>query len=187
MWHEQERGLRGRFVRDESLREQARLRALAFFIGESALAVRPDGEPLSGGELRTLLAMAQGRPVREIAQTALAFSIPHLRKGTYAPIRKKLGARSMPHAIRIGFEDGLIETSSINPAPLRALSDTHRDVLELISLGAARKDVCRILDIAPATATAHLIEIKSRYGVHTPEHATAVGIAIGDIPLQAAA
>lgn len=187
MLNEQERGFKGRFVRSETAREQARLRAMAHFIGESALTVRPTGEELSSKELRTLLAIAQGRPAKDIAHTALAFSIPHLRKGTYAPIRQKLGARNMAHAVRLGFEDELIDPVAIDHSPVRELSDAQRDILELISLGAGKKDIAQIMGIAPGTVTGQVIDMKRRYGVETVEHATAVGLVSGDIPLRHAA
>lgn len=181
----QERGFRGRFTRGEQEREQARLRAMAHLIGESAL--RPNGEDLSAPEMRTLLAIAQGKPARDIAHTALAFSIPHLRKQTYKSIKNKLGARNMAHAVRLGFEDRLLGPETIEIPPLRELSPTQKDVLELISLGAGNQDVCQILGIAPDTATSHISAVKKRYGVETVEHATGIGIVTGDVPLTLAA
>lgn len=183
----QERGFRGRFVRCEEERQQARLRALAHLVGEASIAVHSTGEALSTPEVRTLLAIAQGRPLRDITQTALAFSIPHLRKKTYKSIKNKLGARNMAHAVRLGFQDGLLSPQSIEIPQFKELSPTQKDVLELISLGAANKDVCQILGITTDTATGHMSEVKRRYNVETVEHATGVGIVIGDIPLNLAA
>jgi len=185
--HEQKRGFRGRFTRTEEAREEAKLRAMARLVGESALAVRPNGELLTGAEQRILLALAQGMPVKDIATMAHVYTLRQLKRRAYTPIREKLGARNMAHAVRLGFQEGLISPESIDLSLARNLSPARKEVLELISYGATNHDICQIMGIATRTATTHKVQIKKCYGVETEEHATAVGIAIGDLPLDLAA
>lgn len=173
-------------MRSPEDREQARIRAMARLIGEAALLPRFIDD-LEDKEVKVLIAVAEGLPLNDIVKTGNVFSVTHLKKKIYYPLQKKLGARTMAHAVRNGYEEGVIPFAPARPTIVRPLTDTHKDVLRLISFGAANRDICDILGIATGTATNHVIEIKSRYGVATNERATSVGIELEDVPLDLAA
>jgi len=116
----------------------------------------------------------------------LGRSMPYL-KNLRAELPKNLGARNINHAIRLGFEMGLLtpldDELEFNYY-VHPLTPMQSKVLELTSLGNSKYDIGEILGIEPRTAKNYSYAVRYNLGAHNTPNAIRIGILSGLIPIN---
>jgi len=162
------------------------LRALAMLIGEVAILNPGTGEDLTTQEFKVLENLSFGETPRKISEIVHCMSARSVKRLYYKSIKEKLGARSMPHAVFRGFEEGVLLPSG-KYADKGSLSSRRKDVLELLAAGAMTSEIAILLQISPITVGVHMHEIKKIYGTKQEEEIVRIGIETRDINVPLAA
>lgn len=117
---------------------------------------------------------------------ALGYSMPYM-KNLRAELPRNLGANNINHAIRVGFERGIL-------APLEdelefgyyyhPLTSMQLKILQLTSLGKSKNEIGELFGIQPKTAKNHNYAIRYNLGASNTSNAVRIGIISGLIPIN---
>jgi DNA-binding NarL/FixJ family response regulator len=94
----------------------------------------------------------------------------------YTRIRKKLGAATIPHAMKIALERGVLEW---NGRRVCGLSPREQGVLRRLADGAVVKHIAREMRISPRTAEVHIRN--ARVKLHAASAAEAAFLVSGEL------